>query len=63
MADRGWAYTSAALGTIDFMDCDGDTISFRSWNEVADFCGERDYGLDEIREREEQQKEQEDAWA
>lgn len=37
MADRGWAYTSAALGFIDFIDCDGDTISFRSWDDVAKF--------------------------
>ena len=37
MADRGWAYISAALGTIDFIDYDGDVKSFRSWDEVAKF--------------------------
>ena len=37
MAERGWAYTVEALGFIDFVDCDGDIISFRSWDEVAKF--------------------------
>ncbi len=37
MAERGWAYTNAVLGSIDFIDEDGDIMSFRSWDEVAKF--------------------------